>query len=878
MILFILLSILLCAAAPASATSNHRLATFNIRYTGAATDTDGKDWANRGPYCSKLITDYNLDVVGFQELTGTGRAYRNPKTGRSQLDDMKAWLPDYTFVEWDRDGTKKLEYVAIAYKTNKYTVLDQGSFFISATPDKHSYGWDTSVENHSRVLGWLRLRDNASGEEFIYAATHTNDGWSLDGPAGSSLVADRMKEIAGNTPVMIVADYNTSRKSRDRKGLKAYHAAFHDAALDVPADKNYSLPVTNRAVTWTYNAFHPASEATYSGSEIDFMFYRGMDIKERHIITEGLTYNGVDYPASDHYPVYVDVALAPTAPKTIYVSASASVNGNGSAQSPYSTLSAAIAASDIDDTILVTAGEFAESIEPAYTVKIVGGYDDSFTNVIGRTIINGKNLQTSPIDASASIDLTLENFEIKNYVSKNVNFDGAIRFNGSDLSMTNVLIEGCEAQDFGGAISIYNRIDPIYCDAYNITLNNCQFRNNKAINGGAVALGLYGELLIDNCTFENNEATTSGGAVYLTFGTPESGRIWFSNAKAIIRNSAFANNSSVSNGALYINDEMPNVNVSIYNTTFGGNVLNARGGLASVIKTYGGAAISAKLADCPANAALSTVKNSKLNIGHVTVIGNHASCSSPSNFIGSAVNTSNGEVKLMNNIIAANTTNGTSAYPDVTVTPADRLKSEIANIFSSAASVPFSVSERTHVAASHDEGSANIASMFDGSAVDGKYFPEFTHNPDYATPFIFQKHSMFGSTDVATLSALQRNLEKEFNVDLDGDGISSSQTKKDQLGKDRNSKSMPGAVEIDANLSGIDTIADIAASVAAGFENGMLVITSDSAIGDVSVYDRSGLRIYSNTIAENFASIDCSAWGNGVFIINIGKSNIKFII
>lgn len=878
MIFFILISILLCVAAPASAASNHRLATFNIRYTGAAADTEGKDWANRGPYCSKLITDYNLDVVGFQELTGTGRAYRNSKTGRTQLDDMKAWLPEYTFVEWDRDGSKRYEYVAIAYKTNKYTVLDKGSFFISATPDKHSYGWDTSVENHSRVLGWLRLRDNASGEEFIYAATHTNDGWSLDGPAGSSLVADRMKEIAGNTPVMVVADYNTSRKSRDRKGLKAYHAAFHDAALDVPADKNYSLPVTNRPVTWTYNAFHPASETTYSGSEIDFMFYRGMDIKERHIITEGLNYNGVDYPASDHYPVYVDATLAPTAPKTIYVSATASANGNGSMQSPYSTLSAAIAASDIDDTILVTAGEFAESIEPAYTVKIVGGYDDSFKNVIGRTIINGKNLQTSPINAAASIDLTLENFEIKDYVSKDVNYDGAIHFNGSDLELKNVVIEGCEATDFGGALSIYNRTDPIYCDAYNITLNNCVFRNNKAPNGGAVALGLYGELLIDNCTFENNEATTTGGAVYLTFGTPESGRIWFSNAKAIIRNSAFANNSSVRNGALHINDEMPNVNISVYNTTFGGNTVNARGGLVSVIKTYGGAAINAFLADCPANAALSTVKNSKLNIGHVTIIGNHATCSSPANFIGSAVNTNNGEVKLMNNIIAANTTNGTSAYPDVTVTPAERLKSEIANIFSSAASVPFSTSDRTHVAASHEEGTANIAAMFDGSMVDGQYIPEFTHNTDYATPYIFQKSTLFGNTEVATLSLLQRNVEKEFNVDLDGDGVTSTQTKKDQLGKDRNSKSMPGAVEFDMELSEVESIADNIAPVTASYEDGTLLINSDSAIGNIAVYDMAGLCVYSASISENTASIDCSSWGNGIFVLNIGKSNIKFII
>ena len=156
----------LSAAMPA-AYSAHRLATFNIRYTGAATDTEGKDWSKRGPYCSKLITDYDLDVVGFQEITGTGRTYRNSVTGRTQLDDMKAWLPDYDVLEWDRDGTKKREYVAVAYKKDKYTLLDTGSFFISPTPEKFSYGWDTAIEEHPRVIGWVKLRDKKSGEEFI---------------------------------------------------------------------------------------------------------------------------------------------------------------------------------------------------------------------------------------------------------------------------------------------------------------------------------------------------------------------------------------------------------------------------------------------------------------------------------------------------------------------------------------------------------------------------------------------------------------------------------------------------------------------------------------------------------------------------------------
>lgn len=39
-----------------------------------------------------------------------------------------------------------------------------------------------------------------------------------------------------------------------------------------------------------------------------------------------------------------------------------------------------------------------------------------------------------------------------------------------------------------------------------------------------------------------------------------------------------------------------------------------------------------------------------------------------------------------------------------------------------------------------------------------------------------------------------------------------------------------------------------------------------------------GFCIYSASISENFAKIDCSGCRNGIFVLNVGKSNIKFII
>lgn len=866
-LIFLLLA--LAALLPANAAT-HRLATYNIRYTanpGNSTDTEGKDWGQRGPVCRDVILNYDFDVVGIQEATGEGRSYRNPVTGRTQLDDLKAWLPDYELIAWDRDGSKRMEYVAIAFKKDRYDVIDQGSFFISATPDKVSNGWDTHIENHSRILGWLKLKDKSSNEIFIFACTHTNDGWSLDGPYGSQLVASRLKEIAGNLPVMVVADYNTSRIDRDRKGLKAYHAAFHDAALTVPADKNYSLPVSNRNIDWTYNAFNPVSNLSYTGKEIDFQFYRGMNILERHIVTEEFTYNGIQYPSSDHFPVFVVAELNSERIKTIYVDGK-SANGDGTSTSPYPTISEAVAVAGIDDTILVAEGEYNESVKPGYSISIIGGYTDGFTKREGVTTINGKGLSTPPVYADANIDLTLDNLHISGYESPDSRMDGAIHFKGSNLTMRNLVVENNVAKEYGGGVCVFDYVSPKYCDSNNITASGCIFRNNSANYGGGMAIGFYDRLDIDRCSFENNEANKSASALYITFGAPESNRIWFTEAEALITNSSFTGNSSKGSGAVFINDDMPNVKTTIVNTTFAENRIDAKGGLPAVIKGYGGTAIHARLTSTPSDNPLKKVKDSKLYLGHVSVIGNHANCASPANFKASALNVEGGEFKLLNSIIAANTTNGTEAFADITVSDPGILSKETYNIITTTQTVNFSIDSKTKAAPTEEDGITFITGMMRGETSDGKFHPTVVSESG-CTPFVPVDNTLFGSYESAVLTVLQRNLEREFSTDIDRDGTTGTQTKTDQRGKSRNEKSIPGAIEFDNEISGIDVpvVSDSSAVIFNPLPDGRLIVKANPPLGQIDVFDMSGSKVYSVHVSDRKFMIDLSSLGTGLYVI-----------
>ncbi len=875
--------IICCALALMSCTytifaDNHKLGTFNTRIY-AVGDTEGKDWQIRGPHCSDVVKKYDLDVVGFQELCGEGKGYYNPATGRTQLDDMKAWLPEYEFHAWDRDGTLKREYVAVAFKKSRYEFVEEGSFFVSTTPDKFSNGWDTKIQPIPRVVGWVKLKEKSTGETFIFASAHTNNGWSLDGPYGSMVISQRIKDVASGLPVMIVGDFNTNRGLADAQiGLKAYQASFLDAAKEVTASQNFSVPVTDRKVTWTYNGYHPISDTSYTGTELDYHFYRGMDIMERHIITDQFDFQGTQYPVSDHFPVYVVAELNPDRPNVIYVDCNASKGGDGSIRNPFTTINEAVSVARIDDTVLVASGEYNEFIAPGYTVAIEGGYDADFIDDTGETIISGKNLKSSPINVNAYISLRLKNLIIKGYKSTSGTKDGAVRFNGSDLILENVRVEDNSATVFGGGICAYQAGK--LCSVNNITLRNCVFRNNKSSDGGAIAASTYGNLLIEGCSFEGNTATKTGSAAYLSFGSVDEKKIWFTEAKTLIINSSFTGNNGGTIGALYINDNMPNVGVSVLNTTFAANTLNCKSGASVIVKGYAGAAVCAKLCNAPANSG-DNVSDSRLNMAHVTVVGNNAVCTAPENFVASAVNiVDGGKVKILNSIIAGNHTNGTHALSDLSFADPAALVSEGYNLFTDREGCNIaSPNVSSEFGVTHETGLANLCNMMDGMQEGGMYVPTLIKDKSTATMYVPLKSKHFGGKDLARIDVSQRDFQKEFGDDVNTGGLIYGKLDFDQLGAERSGKTIPGALEYIEEGSGVTSFGTTNEGYSLSMQSpGVFTLRGESGLDIISVYDASGLLKMSIDCNESEAVIDISDYDAGLYFIRCGNFSTKICL
>ena len=117
-----LVAIVLLLAAATATAADLDVMSFNIRY-GLA--DDGEDsWPHRREHVVDTITAHDPDLLGTQECLAFQRDY---------LTDN---LPGYTVVGVGRDdGAGAGEMCAAFYRTTRFELLDQGTFWLSETPE-----------------------------------------------------------------------------------------------------------------------------------------------------------------------------------------------------------------------------------------------------------------------------------------------------------------------------------------------------------------------------------------------------------------------------------------------------------------------------------------------------------------------------------------------------------------------------------------------------------------------------------------------------------------------------------------------------------------------------------------------------------------------
>ncbi len=271
---------------PAPSPETLRIATYNVHYIILGRETGAwsvGDWERRKTPLDLAFKEVGADVIGFQEMESFGRG----SGGRVNL--TLDWLlennPDYAAAAvGDPDVFPSTQ--PILYRKDRLTLLDQGWFFFSDTPDViYSRTFNGSFP---AFTSWAQFQDQRSGEVFRVINLHTDYASRSNRVQSIELVAERITPWmdAGET-LFVIGDFN---------------ARLGDAVVDLLANKGLD--------------FAPVQGATVH-------FNRGLNLFGAidHIATSGnaqlmgepivLRKKFAGEWPTDHYPVIADYLLGP---------------------------------------------------------------------------------------------------------------------------------------------------------------------------------------------------------------------------------------------------------------------------------------------------------------------------------------------------------------------------------------------------------------------------------------------------------------------------------------------------------------------------------------------------------------------------------------
>ncbi|TZF83795.1 hypothetical protein FW774_10030 [Pedobacter sp. BS3] len=109
------------------------VASYNLR--GHVATGIGNLWEDRKLLVVNLIEKYQFDIIGLQETEA----------------DMAGYLIN-TLPRFDSIGVFTKIPTGILYNKNRLTLQNSGHFWLSATPDTESKGWDAKFERICAIL------------------------------------------------------------------------------------------------------------------------------------------------------------------------------------------------------------------------------------------------------------------------------------------------------------------------------------------------------------------------------------------------------------------------------------------------------------------------------------------------------------------------------------------------------------------------------------------------------------------------------------------------------------------------------------------------------------------------------------------------------
>ena len=249
-----------------------KVMTYNIKYDDKNDQVNG--WSIRKDDLVGLIQYHHPGIIGTQEGL------------KNQLDYMKQQLTGYDYVGVARDdGKEKGEYSAIFYDARAFRLIGQETFWLSATPDRPSKGWDAALP---RICTRAVLEQRSSGLRFNVFNVHFDHVGVEARKQSVSLILDTINKVAGDDPVILIGDFNFEP---DKEPYRIATAKLRDSR------KTSQTTPYGPEATFNGFAFDKRPE-----SRIDYVFINDQ-LRVLHYATLSDS-KDMRYP-SDHFPVIV---------------------------------------------------------------------------------------------------------------------------------------------------------------------------------------------------------------------------------------------------------------------------------------------------------------------------------------------------------------------------------------------------------------------------------------------------------------------------------------------------------------------------------------------------------------------------------------------
>lgn len=269
------------SARPGDATATLRAMTFNIRLDAAS---DGANaWPNRKELVADLIRYEEPAILGTQEVLLHQKAY------------LETALPAYAFVGVARDdGADKGEFSPLAYRRDRFTLVDSGTFWLSPTPAIPGKAWDAALP---RIATWAILVERSTGQRIAVLNTHFDHvGSTARENSAAQIAVWSKRRLAAGDAVIVMGDFNANPASPPMALLDDTTRSGLRLARSLSSLPPYGPPGTFTAFRIDNAAAEPIDHVLVSGR---------FDVQRYATITQ---HWGGRLP-SDHYPVIADLRL-----------------------------------------------------------------------------------------------------------------------------------------------------------------------------------------------------------------------------------------------------------------------------------------------------------------------------------------------------------------------------------------------------------------------------------------------------------------------------------------------------------------------------------------------------------------------------------------